>query len=237
VSRHPDPQRLLTLAAFMLVGVVALWAGVRLYQTRAAASPTARLKVPVGEASAPTPSDLMTDLGETVRMPARIPDRLPDFELADPAGTKTAIHHWAGRSLVLNFWATWCEPCRREIPLLESLSSRWADRGITVVGIAVDEPKAVSAFAREFSIHYPLLVGEDDALAVIARLGFESPGFPFTVFTDRAGDVVALFLGELHAPQAEMILGQVQAVDERHVPVAEARRTIRAELERLRSSG
>lgn len=227
-------NRLLGAAAIVVLAVVAAWGGWRLHQaTHGAHEGAGVLKVPVGEASAPTPSDLMSDLGTGVRLPAHIPERLPDFTLADPSGIETSIHHWDGRALIVNFWATWCEPCRREIPLLESLASRWSARGMTVVGVAVDERPQVVAFARSLKIDYPLLVGEEDALAVAAKLGFDSPGFPFTVFTDRRGEVVALYLGELHAAQAELILGEVQAVDEQQVPLEEARRTIRDGLARL----
>ena len=76
----------------------------------------------------------------------------------------------------------------------------------TVVGIAVDHRDKVRHFAGEFKIDYPLLIGEQDALDVAAKFGMDVPAFPFTVFTDRRGEVVALFVGELHRPQADLIL-------------------------------
>jgi len=238
VSQPAGVQRLLGAAALVLLGIFGTWAGARLYQKLAVpgAAHGSALKVPVGEASAPTPSDLITDLGEAVRMPTHIPDRLPDFSLADSHGVRTSIHRWDGRALIVNFWATWCEPCRREIPLLESLASRWRDRGMTVVGIAVDERPQVLSFARAYKIDYPLLIGEDDALAVVNQLGFDSPGFPFTVFTDRRGEVVALYLGELHPAQAQVILSGVQTVDDGGVSLTDARHTIRARLAALSSA-
>jgi thiol-disulfide isomerase/thioredoxin len=164
---------------------------------------------------------------------ATIPERLPPFTLADRAGKPTAISSFAGHSLIINFWATWCAPCRREIPLLQALQAEWAGRGATVVGIAVDHRDPVLEFADRFKMAYPLLIGEQDALDAATALGVDSPVFPFTVFTDRRGDVVALFVGELHRPQAELILGEVQNLNQGTVELTAARHAIAAGLEQL----
>ncbi len=158
--------------------------------------------------------------------PSKIPDRLPEFSLSDRVGKATPIATWAGKSLILNFWATWCAPCRREIPLLESLSKQWGGRGVQVVGIAVDYRDKVNAYADELKIPYPLLQGEQDALDIAEQLGVSSPVFPFTVFTDRRGDLVALYIGELHKPQADLILSVVQSLNDGQVQLSEARRNI-----------
>ena len=134
---------------------------------------------------------------------------------------------------MINFWATWCAPCRREIPLLRTLAADWAGRGLEIVGIAVDHADKVRRFADEFKIDYPLLVGEQDALDVAATFGMASPAFPFTVFTDKRGEVVALFLGELHRPQAEFILSEIQGLNEDRIQLPEARRLIAEGLEKL----
>jgi peroxiredoxin len=117
--------------------------------------------------------------------------------------------------------------------MLGSLAAQWADRGVVVVGIAVDQPRAVASYARELKIPYPLLVGEQDALDAALALGVVAPVFPFTVFTDDAGEIVALFIGELHPTQAALILSRVQSVDRHELNAAEARRSIAAELGRL----
>ena len=103
---------------------------------------------------------------------------------------------------------------------------------MTVVGIAVDHRDQVVAYADELKIAYPLLIGEQDALDVAAALGVESPVFPFTVFTDRRGEVVALFIGELHQAQADLILSEVQNLNQRQVGLPAARRTISEGLQR-----
>ncbi len=77
-----------------------------------------------------------------------VPARLPDFSLNDLSGKPTSITSWSGKSLMINFWATWCAPCRREIPLLKTLAADWAGRDLTVVGIAVDHADKVRQFAE-----------------------------------------------------------------------------------------
>jgi thiol-disulfide isomerase/thioredoxin len=185
------------------------------------------VEVAAGEASAPNTSDFAAP-----ELP-KIPDRLPQFSLADRAGKTTSIASFAGKSLIINFWATWCAPCRSEIPLLETLQAEWVGRGASVVGIAVDHRDEVLEFADRFKIGYPLLIGEQDALDAAAAFGVASPVFPFTVFTDRRGEVVALFIGELHKPQAELIFEQVQRLNEGQIELPAARLAITEGLSAL----
>lgn len=210
------------VAGAALIAVVACWAGIRVYSVRSAAQGTA---VPAGEASPPTATDFAASL-EDAPPSVKIPDHLPSFSLNDRSGVPTPIATWAGKSLVLNFWATWCAPCRREIPLLQALQGELAAEDVTIVGIAVDHRDEVAAFAERLKISYPLLVGEQDALDVAAAFGVKSPVFPFTVFTDRRGEVVALYLGELHRSQAGLILGVVRSLNQDRLKLPEARRVI-----------
>jgi peroxiredoxin len=226
-------DRTVRLAAAALVVIVGIWAGARVYIGVAGRHPAA-FATPVGEASLPTQSDLADTLSPGL-LPAKIPDRLPAFTLNDLDGRPASASRWDGRSLVINFWATWCAPCRHEIPMLRDLAGAWADRGVTVVGIAVDHADAVSKFVKELRIPYPVLVGEEDALDLARGLGVETPVFPFTVFTDRRGEVVALYVGELHEPEANLILGVVETVNENQLPLERARRTITDGLKSLRS--
>jgi thiol-disulfide isomerase/thioredoxin len=189
--------------------------------------------VPAGEASTPNASDLALGV-DGLPPPPKIPERLPEFSLADRAGKPTAITSFSGKSLIINFWATWCAPCRSEIPLLKTLHAKWAGNGMSVVGIAVDHRDKVLEFAERFKIGYPLLIGEQDALDAAAALGVETPVFPFTVFTDARGEVVALFVGELHNPQAELILAEVENLNKGLVQLASARRTIDEGLRALK---
>ncbi|HEY0748206.1 MAG TPA: TlpA disulfide reductase family protein [Steroidobacteraceae bacterium] len=214
-----DPGlRFLGAALILLLGV---WGGLKLHSYRSASQGS---PVPAGQASAPGPQDY--SLAEPPFPHPVIPKDLPEFALKDLSGKSTPISAWAGKSLMINFWATWCAPCRREIPLLNALATDWAGRDLTVVGIAVDYPDKVEEFVTRFKIHYPILIGEQDALDVAASFGMDSPAFPFTVFTDRRGEVVALFVGELHRRQADFILSEVQNLNAERVQLPEARKRI-----------
>jgi thiol-disulfide isomerase/thioredoxin len=191
------------------------------------------MQVPAGLSSPPDPTDLAAQPGLAAQL-LRIPDKLPEFALNDLHGQSTPVSTWAGRPLVINFWATWCAPCRREIPLLSTLAAEWASQDdVALVGIAVDHRDQVVQFANQFKIAYPLLVGEQDALDVAAQFGFDSPAFPFTVFTDRRGEVVALFVGELHRPQADLIMSAVHNLDKGSWQLPQARKQIAAGLDAL----
>jgi thiol-disulfide isomerase/thioredoxin len=214
----------LRLLAAALIALLGLWAALRFHSTRVPVVP------PVSPATRATFQPAAADPDAAMpdgAMPRPVvPAHLPDFSLSDLNGASVPISTWSGKSLAINFWATWCAPCRREMPLLQSLAADWADKGLTVIGIAVDYPEKVRQFADQFKIAYPLLIGEQDALDVAAKFGMDSPGFPFTVFTDRRGEVVALFVGELHRPQAEFILNEVQNLNQARVELSEARRVI-----------
>jgi thiol-disulfide isomerase/thioredoxin len=158
--------------------------------------------------------------------PARtIPTDVPNISLADGDGVKHALSEWKGRPLLINFWATWCAPCRREIPLLKTLRHERAADGVEVVGIAVDFRDAVQHYAREIGIDYPVLVGEQDGLDAIAAFGMDTV-FPFTVFADRQGRIVTLKIGELHADEAHLILDMVKAIDQGRTDLTAAKKAI-----------
>ncbi|HEY6619390.1 MAG TPA: TlpA disulfide reductase family protein [Steroidobacteraceae bacterium] len=215
--KNPGP-RYLGAALVVLVGI---WAGLKFHSVHRVEEPG--VAVPAGMASTPGPKE--TSALQEASHPV-VPARLPDFSLDDLAGKSTSITSWRGKSLVINFWATWCDPCRREIPLLKTLAADWAGRDLTVVGIAMDHADKVRQFAKQFKIDYPVLIGEQDALEAAAKFGMDSPVLPFTVFTDRRGEVVALFVGELHRPQADFILSQVQNLNQERIALPEARRAI-----------
>jgi thiol-disulfide isomerase/thioredoxin len=188
-------------------------------------------------AAAPAPADAVpgdTLPGERTGPGApTVPDRRPNFALKDLSGRSRSIGEWDGRPLILNFWATWCAPCRREIPLLNRLKQELGPNGTEIIGIAVDFAPDVAQFAKDFHIAYPLLVGEQDALDVASAFGVQAMAFPFTIFTDRAGRVIALHLGELHEPQARAILGAVQQVDAGRWSPDQARAEVRRALASL----
>ena len=232
-------RQALRITGAALLVVLGLGAGAWVHSIRGTAKNPLVIPVPAGEASPPSSGDLVPtpeDAGPDNALPhPTIPDRLPQFSLQDRAGKTTPIAAFAGKSLIINFWATWCAPCRSEIPLLETLNDEWAGRGVSVVGIAVDHRDQVLEFADRLKIGYPLLIGEQDALDAAAALGVETPVFPFTVFTDRRGEVVALFVGQLHRPQAELILSEVQNLDKGVEQLPAARQAITEGLHALQA--
>jgi thiol-disulfide isomerase/thioredoxin len=156
---------------------------------------------------------------------------VPDFRLADREGQLRSLKDWQGKSLIVNFWATWCAPCRREIPLLQQIARQRGGEGFQVIGIAVDFRDKVLEYADQMKIDYPLLIGEQDALDAAAAFGVDAVGFPFTIFTDAQGRVIVLHMGELTAPQAELILDAVAEVNAGHLDPAGARARIEASLD------
>ena len=220
------------VAGAVLVAIVAICASARMYSAHRSAREHGGMRIAAGGASAPTVGNPL-DGGFDPLPPIKIPERLPDFSLPDGAGRVTSISAWNGKSLIINFWATWCAPCRREIPLLATLHNEWSGQGIAVIGIAVDQREKVLAYANELKIPYPLLIGDQDALQVAAAFGVASPAFPFTVFTDRRGEVVALYVGELHKAEAALILSVVQSLNADRIALPQARRTIEAGLHAL----
>jgi thiol-disulfide isomerase/thioredoxin len=162
----------------------------------------------------------------------RIPEQVPPIRLPDPAGRPHSLSEWGGGPLIVNFWATWCEPCRREIPLLKSLRREHASEGLEVVGIALDAPDAVRTYVTEQAVGYPVLIGEHGGLEAAAAFGMDTV-LPFSVFADRRGQIVGLKIGELHPDEAELLLGVVRQVDEDKLTLKAARDEIASAMPSL----
>jgi thiol-disulfide isomerase/thioredoxin len=122
----------------------------------------------------------------------------PSFTLPDVGGNERDFSEWSGRHRLLNFWATWCAPCRREIPLLKTYQDEQGDDGIQVIGIAVDFPEEVAAYAEDAEFNYPVLVGQEDGMAIAEMSGVEFIGMPFTMIVSRDGEYLGAYIGELH---------------------------------------
>jgi thiol-disulfide isomerase/thioredoxin len=133
-------------------------------------------------------------------------DRRPDFTLNDLAGKPKSISEWDGKVLVVNFWASWCEPCRREIPLLNALQSEYGGRGVQVIGVAIDELASVQSFVQSVPISYPVLIGEQEAVDALAGFGAEMTVLPYTAFVRRDGHIELLHAGELQRGEATDLL-------------------------------
>jgi thiol-disulfide isomerase/thioredoxin len=158
-----------------------------------------------------------------------IPEVLPDIRLPDRAGTSKSLEDWKGRPVIVNFWATWCGPCREEIPLLKTLRKQRAADRLEIIGIAIDERQAVLKYANEIGIDYPVLMGEQEGYEAAERFGVAMV-LPFSVFADSRGRIVTLKVGELHENEAVYILDRIREVDANRLPLADARRDIAEKL-------
>ncbi len=162
-----------------------------------------------------------------------IPEMRPDITLADRDGQPRSLSEWDGKPQIINFWATWCAPCRREIPMLNALARDGAYPEFALIGIAVDFREDVLGFLASMPIDYTVLIGEQDGLDAARAFGVESLGLPFTAFVDKAGRVVTIHLGELHRPQADVILSAVRAVDAGEIDLKSAQDQIRAQIPKI----
>ncbi|MDQ3185039.1 MAG: TlpA family protein disulfide reductase [Pseudomonadota bacterium] len=126
--------------------------------------------------------------------------------LPDLQGTNQPISQWKGNVMVVNFWATWCAPCREEIPEFIKLQKRFSDQGLVFIGIAVDQKEKVAAFSKEIGINYPVLVGGMNAMALANAAGNLQGALPFTVVIDRSGKITDTRLGRLSQSKLESML-------------------------------
>ena len=113
----------------------------------------------------------------------------------DASGEPQSLARYQGKVVVLNFWATWCGPCRQEMPGFERLNARWAGRGVQFVGIADDDPAKVTRFALELGIRYPLWVGGAEVEEMARRLGDVERVLPYTVVLGPQGQVLRQKVG------------------------------------------
>jgi thiol-disulfide isomerase/thioredoxin len=131
---------------------------------------------------------------------------LKQLRLPDPSGRSQDFRQWNDKTLIVNFWATWCEPCREEVPALLRFQHSNSSKGVQVVGIAVDSAPKVQEFAAEYKIAYPLVIGGMDMIDLARKFGNSAGGLPFTVIINPAGRVVATHLGRISETQLDRAL-------------------------------
>jgi thiol-disulfide isomerase/thioredoxin len=153
-----------------------------------------------------------------------LPEQLPDFVLNDVMGEPRSIREWAGKPLLINFWATWCAPCRREMPLLQALHS--SQNQLQVLGIAIDRQSDVQSYLAEAGISYPSLVGEADAIAVSDLFGLNGLGLPFSVLVGSQGEILTVFIGEIDAGQLETMAAISLAFNKQQITLEAAQETL-----------
>ena len=193
------------------VGFIALMAGALFYAARMPledAAPAA----PAQAAGSPAPA---VDAGPVY----------PEFSLPDLKGETREMAEWAGKHRLLNFWATWCAPCRREIPLLKAFQDEHDDR-YQVIGIAVDFVEPVQAYAEETEFNYPVLVGQEDAMAVAETSGVEFIGMPFTMIVAADGELLNAHIGEILEEDLEHIVAVLEQLDNGDIDRESAREAL-----------
>ena len=167
----------------LVVGFVGLWAGLQFGQTQTQTSAPVQT-----EAKKPT-------TGST------IPSA---FSLQDLSGTKRSLESWKGKVILINFWATWCAPCREEIPLFIELQKKYQAKGFQVVGIALDQADLVTPYAKEIGINYPILLAEMDGMELMMKYGGRA--LPYSVFITREQQVHSRKLGVFKKEELDQLI-------------------------------
>ncbi len=129
-----------------------------------------------------------------------------DFSLFDVNGEQRSLSEWQGKIIVLNFWATWCGPCREEIPAFVELQEQYLHDGLQFVGIALQEADEIRDFLKEFNVNYPSLVGADEVIQIAKKLGNDIGALPYTVIIDRNGLISFTRRGPLQKTEAETVI-------------------------------
>ncbi len=133
--------------------------------------------------------------------------------MAGADGRPLALETLRGKPLVVNFWARWCGPCRKEIPDLAEMHARYKAKGLVIVGVAVEDDgsrEAVLEFARAYEMNYTLLIGGvQKSIELMQAVGNPKSGLPFTLVIDRSGKVVARKLGAMSKAEMEAAIRSI----------------------------
>ena len=129
----------------------------------------------------------------------------PLFKLKDLEGKVRDVKEWDGQVLMINFWATWCPPCRKEIPAFIELQEKYLDKGFKIIGIALDEKEAVIDFTDPMGVNYPILMAEQEGIVLSKAYGNRLGVLPYTVIIDRKGNII-------HRQRTELTFEQVEGM-------------------------
>ena len=132
--------------------------------------------------------------------------RLLSASYPDLDGRPRRIGDWGGRVLLCNFWATWCAPCREEIPLLVAAKQQYAKKAFEIIGIGIDQGDKIREFAAMFGVNYPMLVAGAEAIELLRTLGNAAAALPYTVILDRSGEISSSRLGAFRSDELQGVL-------------------------------
>ena len=121
----------------------------------------------------------------------------PEFSLPDLNEKIQTPDNWKGKILVINFWATWCTPCLKEIPMFNRVQSEYAPDGVQFIGIAIDNKASIQEFMQKTPINYPVLYGVKTATKLVQEYGNDAGVLPYTVFIDAQGIIQRIAPGQL----------------------------------------
>ncbi|MFQ3333717.1 MAG: thiol-disulfide isomerase/thioredoxin [Woeseiaceae bacterium] len=148
---------------------------------------------------------------------------LMDFEMIDLSGSIRNSSEWNNSAKLINFWATWCAPCRREIPLLNETQKNLTGTQIQIIGIAVDDFDEVLSYAETTNFDYPILIGEEDAVAIAENSGVDFIGLPFTMIVTKDQEIIKTHIGEIKEHHIELITQTLKAIENGEMTVSEAK--------------
>ncbi|MEE8426598.1 MAG: TlpA disulfide reductase family protein [Woeseiaceae bacterium] len=153
------------------------------------------------------------DTRDAPQAQAREVDWFPSFTMPDIDGVIHDFSEWNGRHRLVNFWATWCAPCRREIPLLKAFQDEQGEHGIQVIGISLDFPKDVLEYAESAEFNYPVLIGQEQGMVLAESSGVDFIALPFTMIVAADGELLTTHIGELHREDLDHIVNVLAQLD------------------------
>lgn len=146
---------------------------------------------------------LVNDPGRQLAPATRPP---ADFTLPDPDGRSRRLSEWRGRHVLINFWASWCPPCRHELPMLAASQRRHGSDRLQVLGISLDDPKTLKDFLAKTPLGFPTLMGEREAFGLMTAYGHARGSIPFSVLLGPDGQLLARKAGAFTEPELNALL-------------------------------
>lgn len=137
---------------------------------------------------------------------AAMPKELVEFTLPDVNDKPHSINQWRGKLIILNFWATWCPPCREEIPIFIAMQEKYGDKGLQIIGVAIDKKQDVINYQDFNFINYPVLVGQEEVMGIMRQYGNRMGALPYSVVIGPQGRILGRKVGDYKRPELETLL-------------------------------